>query len=74
MSTIERHDNKIYFEFDNQLITKTSRGWYNLKGEKFNRNKISNFVRRKSQCDRGEVMQVRSILNRFYGYDLPYII
>lgn len=78
MSTIERINDQIYFEFPATattpavMITKTSKGWYTLQGEKFNRVNISNFVRNKNQVNRGQVAHVRSILNRFFNYDLGF--
>ena len=74
MSTIERINGKVYFEFRGTMITKTNKGWYTLQGEKFDRKKISNFVRSTAIVNRGEVMQLRSILNRHFNYDLGYVI
>lgn len=74
MSTIERKNNRVYFSFKGEMITKTNKGWFTEKGEKFDRHLISNFVRVKAIEKRSEVMHVRSILNRFFNYDLDYII
>jgi hypothetical protein len=67
MSTIERKNGVVYFEFQKQMITKRAKGWYTAKGEKVDGRKLRGFLKRGTIQDRGEVMQLRSILNRFFG-------
>lgn len=75
MSTIERDkEGIVWFEFDKQMITKSAKGWITSTGDKFNRVKLSNFIRNKAINNRSEVMHLRSILNRFFGYSLKYVI
>ena len=74
MSTIERKNQKVYFSFQGKMITKTSKGWFDDQGVKFDRHQISNFIRVKAIEKRSEVVQVRSILNRFFDYDLDFNI
>lgn len=74
MSTIIKKENKVYFEFRGQLITKTQKGWITDQGVKFSGCKVANFVRGTAIANRQEVMHLRSILNRFFGYELPFTI
>jgi hypothetical protein len=67
MSTIERKNGVVYFEFQKQMITKKAKGWYTDKGEKIDGRKLIGFLKRGAIQDRGEVMQLRSIINRFFG-------
>ncbi len=78
MSTIERHNGKVFFEFQGKMISKKGTAqnspWVVLCGSDFNRTDLSNFVRNKATANRSQVMHLRSILNRFFGYNLPYVI
>jgi hypothetical protein len=74
MSTIQRIDNKVFFEFKGTMITKTDKGWRDQEGRKFNGTKVANFVRGKAMINRKEVMHIRSILNRHFGYDLSFTL
>lgn len=67
MLTIERHNNKVYFEINNKMVTKINgKGWMTLQGEKFDRNIINNLVNSKSNVRLGEVVRLKSILNRHF--------
>ena len=74
MSTIIRKENQVFFEFRGELITKTAKGWITDQGIKFNGCKVANFVRGKATANMQEIAHVKSILNRFFGYEYSFTI
>lgn len=73
MSTIERKNNRVYFSFKGEMITKTNKGCFTEKGEKFDGRKVTNFVRGNQRTCMVERNHLKSILMRFFGYDLDFI-
>ncbi len=74
MSTVQTVNGVKYFEFKGDMITKGVNGWVTLEGKKFNGTKVANYVRGKAVANRANIMHIRSILNRYFSYELNYII
>ncbi|MCP4985233.1 MAG: hypothetical protein GY928_03920 [Colwellia sp.] len=75
MSTIQTVNGVKYFTFKNQLIRKTDKGYRTVTGEKFNGNKLSNFIMNKKGIEnRQEVAHLKSICNRLCGTDYSFAI
>ncbi len=75
MSTIQTINGVKFFTFKGELITKTAKGYRNIKGEKFNGNKLSNFIMNKKGLENlQEVAHLKSICNRLCGTDYSFAI
>lgn len=71
--TIERHNNRIYFELNKKMITKIAgKGWVTLQGDKFDRNVINNLVNCKTQARRSDVVSLKSVLNRYFSGEYKF--
>lgn len=67
MFTLEKHDNKMYFELNGKMITKTSKGWLTLQGDKVDRNVIHNLLHSKTHLKQAHRQQLKSVLNRHFN-------
>ena len=68
MSTVEKVKGVVFFEFNGEMITKKDKGWITLQGVKFDGRDVANFVRSTSLVNMQLVIQLKSILNRYFGY------
>ena len=70
MSTIQHVNGVPYFQFEKQMITLVGKKFITISGEAVDGRKVRNALRATNYAQtRGEIVHLKSIMNRYFGGD-----
>ena len=70
MSTIEKINGKVYFQFKKEMITMEGKKFVTLQGQPVDGRAVRGMLRANNfEQSRAEVVHIKSIMNRFFGGD-----